>query len=520
LQFNTPIDLGAFEPTGNLVSIEVENYDTNLGQGFISGTTTHQQWDALADGLASGSAGLTVANAGEIRNNGQQQTYDPTADAPKLDYIVDFSQTGTYYVWARGKGDDSGNSIHVGLDGEMVTNANKIQFGSSGSANWLWDNSNAAGGLARLQINSVGKHTINAWMREDGVSIDKLILTKDAGYDPNTVNGGLGSTETARVAVPSSIAFSLESPVPAGMTIDSETGVITWTPTNGQVGSNDVNVRATKGDGEFTTQSFAINVANVNDAPTLDAIGNQVAVEGDLLTFTATAGDIDNPADTLTFSLDGGAPAGASISPSGVFTWTPAESQGPGTVNVTVRVTDDGTGNLDDSETIQITVSTPAPSADFDGSGLIDGLDFLQWQRGFGTGTVNADGDADHDEDVDGDDLVVWENQYGQPAPMMAAVFVSTPEESAASSFPASFFVTPGALGLGVSLTTTGQEPVAERAFTEPLDEAFDWGWNPIPEQNDGLGSDEFVLAATGDSAGAQDEAFALLSDDEALAGF
>ena len=76
------------------------------------------------------------------------------------------------------------------------------------------------------------------------------------------------------------------------------------------------------------------------------------------MSFVASATDPDLPANTLTFSLDAGAPAGATVDPvSGVFNWTPTEAQGPGAYPVTVRVTDDGTPNLDDFETITITVS-------------------------------------------------------------------------------------------------------------------------------------------------------------------
>jgi hypothetical protein len=60
----------------------------------------------------------------------------------------------------------------------------------------------------------------------------------------------------------------------------------------------------------------------------------------------------------LTYSLDPGAPAGASINPiTGAFTWKPTEAQGPGAYDVTIRVTDNGTPPLDDSETITIIVS-------------------------------------------------------------------------------------------------------------------------------------------------------------------
>lgn len=93
-----------------------------------------------------------------------------------------------------------------------------------------------------------------------------------------------------------------------------------------------------------------------NNAPVLGAIGNKVGNEENLITFTATATDPD-PGQTLTYSLVG-APSGASIHPStGVFTWVPTEAQGPGAYPLTVRVTDNGSPNLSDTEDITITVN-------------------------------------------------------------------------------------------------------------------------------------------------------------------
>ena len=77
----------------------------------------------------------------------------------------------------------------------------------------------------------------------------------------------------------------------------------------------------------------------VDVAPVLDPAGDQSTDELSLLSFTATASDPDSPPDTLVFSL-AGAPAGASITAGGVFTWTPTEAQGPGVYAVTVRVLD------------------------------------------------------------------------------------------------------------------------------------------------------------------------------------
>jgi len=62
-------------------------------------------------------------------------------------------------------------------------------------------------------------------------------------------------------------------------------------------------------------------------------------------------------------------------------------------------------------------------SADFDLDGVVSGFDFLKWQLGFGTtGTaVHGDGDANFDTDVNNADLDIWELQYGNAAPLVAA---------------------------------------------------------------------------------------------------
>ena len=89
-----------------------------------------------------------------------------------------------------------------------------------------------------------------------------------------------------------------------------------------------------------------------NAVPELNSIGSQSVSELQSLTFTATATDA-NSGDTLTFSLTGTPPTGATITDDGVFTWTPTESQ-DGDHTITVQVTD---GSLTDSETLTVTVN-------------------------------------------------------------------------------------------------------------------------------------------------------------------
>ena len=156
------------------------------------------------------------------------------------------------------------------------------------------------------------------------------------------------------------LSFSLDAGAPLGATIDPSTGEFRWTPPGGtSPGNHTVTVRVSD-DGVPSLQDFetiTITVNDVNLPPVLAAIGGQSVEEGSLLTFTASATDADLPADNLSFSLDFGAPAGATIHPTtGEFNWTPGELERLAVYSVTVRVTDDETPSLDDFETINITV--------------------------------------------------------------------------------------------------------------------------------------------------------------------
>jgi uncharacterized repeat protein (TIGR02543 family) len=151
------------------------------------------------------------------------------------------------------------------------------------------------------------------------------------------------------------LEFSLEDgtsgSVPSGATIGTTSGEFSWTPTEAQ-GPGDYTFDVCVSDSELSDcETITVTVNEVNQAPKLDLIGEQTAVQDEELTFTATASDADMPSQDLTFSFDG-APAGAVIDPdTGVFSWTPTEEQVPNTYTFDVCVSD---GELEDCETISV----------------------------------------------------------------------------------------------------------------------------------------------------------------------
>jgi len=162
---------------------------------------------------------------------------------------------------------------------------------------------------------------------------------------------------------PQKLTFSLPAGAPAGTSIGPTDGVFTWQPTEAQgPGTYTITVRVQdNGVPPLSDEkSFTVNVAEVNFPPVLQPIGDQFVVEGGTLSFTAVAQDPDIPAQTLTFSLDPGAPAGAAFEPAtGRFTWTPAPNQVPSTNFVTVRVTDNGVPSLDVFQTVPVMAVKP-----------------------------------------------------------------------------------------------------------------------------------------------------------------
>jgi hypothetical protein len=93
----------------------------------------------------------------------------------------------------------------------------------------------------------------------------------------------------------------------------------------------------------------------------------------------------------------------------------------------------DGDVDLDDLQVWRNNTISLGIPGDFGRDDIVDGTDFLSWQRGIGTlsGADPEDGDADGDGDVDGDDLSAWKLAFGIDLGTSASINGSTiPEPS------------------------------------------------------------------------------------------
>jgi len=182
-----------------------------------------------------------------------------------------------------------------------------------------------------------------------------------------TVGTPLNLTVKANDPEGDNLTFGLVNP-PSGATIDSTSGVFTWTPT--ALGSSDITVSVTDSINPPVTGSFNVTVIekvdeesgpDINQPPKLEAIEDKLTAKvGVELSVTVKATDPDG--DKLIFSLvkpSHGARIERIDATSANFIWTPT-TVGDFSFTLKVRDREDETQALSDEQTFTITVTDGA----------------------------------------------------------------------------------------------------------------------------------------------------------------
>ena len=158
-----------------------------------------------------------------------------------------------------------------------------------------------------------------------------------------------------------STVYSISN-APTGMSINSSSGVISWTPTEGQTASGTVTVTAEDNGADGVsadTSTFSISVSSVNDVPEITSNPGTNAIELTPYSYQLAVTDPDHSGGELTYSLSN-EPSGMLVSNSGEITWTPAKDvTTSGLVEVTV--TDDLAASDSQSFTISVSSTNTAP---------------------------------------------------------------------------------------------------------------------------------------------------------------
>ncbi|HUY35198.1 MAG TPA: peptidylprolyl isomerase [Pirellulales bacterium] len=189
-----------------------------------------------------------------------------------------------------------------------------------------------------------------------GITVDTVPPAFDSKAPSGQIEAGTSFSYTAHAGdAGSSVAYSLVT-APGGMSINGQTGLVSWLPNASQAGSQAVDVRATDLAGNTADQTFTILVHDT--PPVLAPIASVTIDETQTLQFTVQATDINLPADTLFFTLGGGSPAGAAIDrATGALVWSPGDTVPSGTYPFKVIVTD--AAGKSDSQSFNVTVTEP-----------------------------------------------------------------------------------------------------------------------------------------------------------------
>jgi hypothetical protein len=164
----------------HLVVIEAEDY-TYIGT------------NGAADGWAptsefAGFSGSAAMQAGP--DSGDSYTFDVPNTAPYLAYDIAFETPGTHYLFIRCRepdGSNGGDSLHAGLNGSLPGSAELIekQIDDSGiGTSFGWAAKLRNGSRVSFDVPAAGTHTLYLWPREDGLIVDKLLVTTDVNYQP------------------------------------------------------------------------------------------------------------------------------------------------------------------------------------------------------------------------------------------------------------------------------------------------------------------------------------------------
>lgn len=201
---SAPLSQPSYIERNGTVVIEAEHFatqhQTQLRRWFRFAKTSLQHPFADSDSLhySGASNGQYIELLPDTRTNhyeplivGENFSNTP-GQLAVLSYPVWFVTPGTYYVWGRAYSTGSeDNGLHVGLNGTWPQSGRRMQW-CEGKHHWTWssaqrikDNHCGVPQTISLHIDTPGLHTVNISMREDGVELDKLILTSDSEFIPS-----------------------------------------------------------------------------------------------------------------------------------------------------------------------------------------------------------------------------------------------------------------------------------------------------------------------------------------------
>ena len=211
--FTTSGTAAAPPSNGSIASGDIVLYG---GNGRITGT----KWSIVSDATAAGGKRLWNPNAGAAKI---------TTAASSPSSYVEFTFTAVagkpYHLWIRGRADGNvytNDSAFVQFSNSVTsTGASTMRIGTTSAAEYNLENCNGCGvsgwgwqdnaygngvSAAKIYFNTTGSQTLRIQSREDGLSIDQIILSPSSS---TFLNASPGALKNDTMIYPAALGASL-----------------------------------------------------------------------------------------------------------------------------------------------------------------------------------------------------------------------------------------------------------------------------------------------------------------------
>ena len=410
---NVNLDAGAAfdDPDGDDLSFGASglpaSLSINTGTGVITGTITNADWlnepppGYSVTVTADDGNGESVNDVFTIRINNLND--QPVVVSPTPDQT--YAQGDNVNLGAGAAFDDpDGDDLSFGASGLpaslSINTGTGVITGTITNADWL--NEPPSGYSVTVTADDGNGESVNdAFIIRINNLNDQPIVVSPMPNQTYAQGDNVNLNAGAAFDDPDGDALSfVASGLPASLSINSGTGVITGVITNADVLNGPVySVTVTANDGSGgVSDGFTITVNNTNDQPVVvSPTPDQTYTQGDNVNLNAGAAFDDPDGDDLSF-VASGLPASLSINTgTGVITGTVTNDDwlnGPG-YSVTVTANDGNGGSASDAFAITINNVNDAPLASNDSPPAID-------EGGAITNSFNV---LDNDSDPDNDPL-------------------------------------------------------------------------------------------------------------------
>ena len=176
------VNLSYFQEVGGQVTLEAEHAGWQIERN-------QRPW--ITQTTLSGYTGPSYLSA--LPDTDLQFMTNYTETSPELQYAINFTTTGTYTVWVRGYAPNAaGDSLYIALDDQPPQTLSGF---APRTWSWTAKGSDTPGNLVTLTVTEPGLHTLRLWQREDGLRLDRIVITTDSSYNPT----GNGPPESERL---------------------------------------------------------------------------------------------------------------------------------------------------------------------------------------------------------------------------------------------------------------------------------------------------------------------------------